>query len=240
MTSILCLPHGSPPFVLYGPPVTGKTITIVEAMKQILTHKPCTCILAIAPSNSAANLMNSSDSMHPLDAKTKSLMNYSLIHIKGMVTSHRHLCISTSIPHGISVPRGHFDYIFVDKAGQVTEPEVMIGIGTVSNNETNVVLSEDPLQLRLLFALVLIMKLMRNFCLHPAILAFPNEWFYGQELQACGYINSTHAYVGSPKLPSKKFPLMFYAAPGRGEREAGCPFPRRGMSIKAVNRSSGL
>ena len=40
-----------------------------------------------------------------------------------------------------------FDWLFVDEAGQATEPEVMIGIKTMADNDTNVVLAGDPKQL---------------------------------------------------------------------------------------------
>lgn len=45
------------------------------------------------------------------------------------------------------MPRGHFSHIFVDEAGQATEPEVMIGIKTMADNNTNVILSGDSKQL---------------------------------------------------------------------------------------------
>ena len=45
------------------------------------------------------------------------------------------------------MPRGHFTHIFVDEAGQATEPEVMIGIKTMADNDTNIILSGDPKQL---------------------------------------------------------------------------------------------
>ena len=56
-------------------------------------------------------------------------------------------CVSASVAHGVGLPRGHFTHIFVDEAGQATEPEVMIGIKTMADNSTNVVLAGDPKQL---------------------------------------------------------------------------------------------
>ena len=56
-------------------------------------------------------------------------------------------CFSASVPHGIGVPRGHFSHIFIDEAGQGTEPEIMISIKTMAGNDTNVVLSGDMKQL---------------------------------------------------------------------------------------------
>lgn len=45
------------PFVLFGPPGTGKTVTLVESMKQIYYLKQQSHILAVAPSNAAADLL---------------------------------------------------------------------------------------------------------------------------------------------------------------------------------------
>lgn len=56
-------------------------------------------------------------------------------------------CVSASIPYGVGVPRGHFTHIFVDEAGQAAEPESMIPIKTMADNQTNVILSGDPKQL---------------------------------------------------------------------------------------------
>ncbi|KAG8819128.1 hypothetical protein FRC17_010599, partial [Serendipita sp. 399] len=57
VTAIRNLSPGSPPFVVFGPPGTGKTVTIVEAIRQILAANPAARIFACAPSNSAADLL---------------------------------------------------------------------------------------------------------------------------------------------------------------------------------------
>lgn len=56
-------------------------------------------------------------------------------------------CVSASVFHGIGISRGYFDYIFVDEAGQATEPEVMISVKTMADNRTRIVLSGDHRQL---------------------------------------------------------------------------------------------
>jgi helicase MOV-10 len=56
-------------------------------------------------------------------------------------------CVSASIVSGIGMPRGHFSHIFIDEAGQATEPEAMISIKGMADAKTNVVLSGDPKQL---------------------------------------------------------------------------------------------
>jgi helicase MOV-10 len=56
-------------------------------------------------------------------------------------------CVSAWILHGIGVNRGHFTHIFIDEAGQPSEPEAMIAIKTMAGPNTNVILSGDPKQL---------------------------------------------------------------------------------------------
>uniref|UniRef100_A0A914MF86 RNA helicase n=1 Tax=Meloidogyne incognita TaxID=6306 RepID=A0A914MF86_MELIC len=49
--------HGTVPFVLWGPPGTGKTVTIIECIKQLLEKNPANRILICTPSNMAADLI---------------------------------------------------------------------------------------------------------------------------------------------------------------------------------------
>jgi helicase MOV-10 len=68
-----------------------------------------------------------------------------------------------------------------------------------------------------------VVKLTKNFRSHNAILKFPNERFYGGELQQCGEASVINAYIGSPLLPKKTFPIVFHAIKGKDDREAASP-----------------
>ena len=56
-------------------------------------------------------------------------------------------CISASVSDAIGIPRGHFTHIFIDEAGQATEPESLVSIKTLADAKTNIVLTGDPKQL---------------------------------------------------------------------------------------------
>ncbi len=68
-----------------------------------------------------------------------------------------------------------------------------------------------------------IMQLVKNFRSHPDILAFPNEQFYGNQLQACGDPLLTKSLENSDELPTKKFPIVFHSVVGRDQREESSP-----------------
>lgn len=128
-------------------PGTGKTVTIVEAIRQILSRKPDAKILACAPSNNAADIIAdrlrdslSTTQLFRLNAPSRvktlprSLESYSLRYDDGSfrvpqpqaIMKYRVVvstCASGSLLHGVGVPNGHFTHIFVDEAGQASEPE---------------------------------------------------------------------------------------------------------------------
>ena len=141
-------------------PGTGKTVTIVEAMNQILLEDSTARILACAPSNSAADLLAErlKERLRPselfrLNAPSRSkealpkvLIEYSRSNENGTfsvpplteLNKYRVVvstCISASVPYGLGMRRGHFTHIFIDEAGQASEPEAMIPIKTMANND---------------------------------------------------------------------------------------------------------
>ncbi|KAG8853757.1 hypothetical protein FRB96_008012 [Tulasnella sp. 330] len=172
IAAILAQRAGTPPFVVFGPPGTGKTVTVVEAMLQLVERDSDVRILACAPSNSAADLLAErlmsrlgTDQMFRLNAPFRAVSTmpkvllpycfidesdrfsiqdaYDLARYNVIVTT----CMSASIPYGVGMEPGHFSYIFIDEAGQAMEPEAMVPIKTISNPLTQIILSGDPLQL---------------------------------------------------------------------------------------------
>ncbi|KZT68330.1 RNA helicase [Daedalea quercina L-15889] len=276
VASIASQRAGAPPFVIFGPPGTGKTITMVESIRQVLRLNPRACILVCAPSNSAADLVVSRLAMlgssqlfrfyapfRNKDLVPDAILPFTYRNANGhfsvppiaIVKRYRVIvstCVSASFAHGIGMPRGHFTHIFVDEAGQATEPEVMIAIKTMADHETNVVLSGDPKQLgpiirsavardlgleksyieRLMARPpydetagygVSVVKLVKNFRSHEAILKFPNERFYRGELQPCAESRVTHAYIGCPILANKNLPVFIHSISGKDDRESSSP-----------------
>ncbi|XP_073325870.1 putative helicase mov-10-B.1 [Pagrus major] len=149
------------PYLVFGPPGTGKTVTLVGAINQILeTQKSCN-ILACAPSNSAIDhlcekIAEGNMSKHLLYRMYAFHCN--LIGDKGFrVPTKRELMrykiIFTTLQTAgrlvaAGIPVWHFSYIFVDEAGQTTETECLIPLsGLLAPGECQVVLAGDPKQL---------------------------------------------------------------------------------------------
>ncbi|KAI0634736.1 P-loop containing nucleoside triphosphate hydrolase protein [Trametes polyzona] len=159
------------PLIIFGPPGTGKTMTIVEAILQLL-RKPDSRILACAPSNSAADLLAQrlAAQLPPTQLfrcnavfREKLSLPDALVPYSEFRQNHFALpsltklkayrvvvstCNNASFAYNVGIPAGHFTHIFVDEAGQGSEPEVLTaGIKTMVTDNTKVVLSGDPQQL---------------------------------------------------------------------------------------------
>ncbi|KAG9124505.1 hypothetical protein FRC07_011359 [Ceratobasidium sp. 392] len=308
--SIMSLPAGSPPFVIFGPPGTGKTVTAVEAMLQFMRANPNTTILATAPSNSAADLLarklleskqfepgelfrlnalsrSKTDIPDPildcsfwLDGSFRfpSINRLSLAELdfnrrrqSGQnaikpLKDYRIVvatCVSSSVPYQLGIPRGHFSWIFIDEAGQACEPEAMIAVKTLAGPDTNIVLSGDPRQLgpiiRSPIALQMglglsylerlmntpmydpaamrgrtVVKLTKNWRNHLAILRYPNEHFYTNELQACAPASTTDSLLSWSELGRAGFPIIFENIAGKDQQEKSSPSWFNTMEISRV------
>uniref|UniRef100_A0A0A9D3M9 RNA helicase n=1 Tax=Arundo donax TaxID=35708 RepID=A0A0A9D3M9_ARUDO len=269
--------RGVPPYVIYGPPGTGKTMTIVEAILQLYTTKKRANILVCAASNTAADhvlekLLHASYLIRPsdifrLNAPSRQYDDVNADFVKFCFFEDRvfkcpplqalmryKIVISTymssSLLQAEGIRRGHFTHIFLDEAGQASEPEAMIPLSGLCGRDTVVVLAGDPMQLgpvvyckqaekdglgisymqRLLCDFEqyqtgnpnYVTKLVRNYRCHPAILELPSELFYGGELIACkgDEVSSGYDCIG---LPNKSFPVLFVGIQGCDEREGTNP-----------------
>ena len=137
-----------------------------------MAKSPQAKILACAPGNSAADLLAFRLREHlgtnelfrfyaPSRFKEQvpeDLLPYTFTQSGGhfSVPSMNHLknfkvivstCGSAGVFSGVGMPRGHFTHIFIDEAGQATEPESFLSIKTLADSKTNVILSGDPKQL---------------------------------------------------------------------------------------------
>nr|KAF6496487.1 Mov10 like RISC complex RNA helicase 1 [Rousettus aegyptiacus] len=197
------------PYILFGPPGTGKTVTIIEAVLQVYHALPDSRILVCAPSNSAADLVclrlhesqvlrpaamvrvNATcrfeetilDAVKPYCKDGEDIWRASRFRI--IVTT----CSSAGLFYQIGVRVGHFTHVFVDEAGQASEPECLIPLGLVSDLNGQIVLAGDPMQLgpviksRLAMAYGLNVSMLERLMSRPAYLR--DEDAFG----ACGAYN---------------------------------------------------
>lgn len=265
---------GSPPYVIHGPPGTGKTTTLVEAILQLYTTRENARILVCAASNSAADhileklvenkvakvkddetfRLNASSRVYEdvqpniirfcyFDASIfkcpplKALLRYKII-------------ISTYMSSSLLYTEGiHFSHIFLDEAGQASEPETMVPLSNLSRKETVVVLAGDPEQLgpvvysreAVKFGLgksylerlfecehykkgdkSFITRLLRNYRCHPTILDLPSKLFYeGTLIASKDVLSSSKSWLNI--LPHKGFNVLFIGIQGSDEREGNNP-----------------
>ncbi|KIO33700.1 hypothetical protein M407DRAFT_229531 [Tulasnella calospora MUT 4182] len=277
VTAIAELSPGAVPFVVFGPPGTGKTVVLVEAIRQVLTNQPDAKILACAPSNSAADIIAerlgrflSKRELFRMNAPTRNkdtiptkLLDFSRVNPNGtfFVPQKEELmkfrvvvstCVSASVTYGIGVQNGHFTHIFVDEAGQASEPEVMVPVKMNAGPNTRIILAGDPKQLgpitrspvaqrlglatswldRLMamplydpadFSGVTVVKLLKNWRSHETILRFPNEEFYKNELEAHADPTVINSCLRWWQLPNPNFPIIFHSIKGKDQRQATSP-----------------
>nr|XP_043619142.1 probable RNA helicase SDE3 [Erigeron canadensis] len=168
---------GGPPYVIHGPPGTGKSVTLTEAILQLYKTRRTSRMLVCAPSNSAADhileklVMQTAveirkDNIMRLNAPSRAIsdiksefLEFCLIDEEEMGFScpifeqfvRYRIIISTyvsaSLLYAEGLKTGYFTHIFLDEAAQASEPETMIPISHFYRRDTVVVLAGDHMQL---------------------------------------------------------------------------------------------
>ncbi|XP_041654672.1 putative helicase mov-10-B.1 [Cheilinus undulatus] len=163
------------PYLIFGPPGTGKTVTLVKAIQQIVVTKPLCNILVCAPSNSATDHL-CEKIVEAVSEKSEVYRFYSLCSGTKVISQKRQfasnldhhknqiilpsraqlmqykIMVTTLNAAGRlvsgGIPPDHYSYIFVDEAGQATETASIIPIAGLFKLRTcQVVLAGDPKQL---------------------------------------------------------------------------------------------
>ncbi|CAK6950909.1 RNA helicase Mov10l1 [Scomber scombrus] len=216
------------PYVLFGPPGTGKTITLIEAILQVYHFLPSSRVLVCTPSNSAADLicirLHHSGFLHAaslarVNASCRQeefipevLRPYSRAGEDIRHASFHRIVVSTCSSAGmfynLGLQVGHFTHLFLDEAGQATEPESRIPISLVSERDGQIVLAGDPCQLgpvvksKIATAFGLGVSLLERLMANP--LYSRHEWGYNPKL-VTKLIYNYRSHEALLTLPSKLF-----------------------------------
>ncbi|BBN09990.1 hypothetical protein MPTK1_5g00070 [Marchantia polymorpha subsp. ruderalis] len=169
VTSVVDRVHGAGPYIILGPPGTGKTVTVVECVLQVLATDPSARLCVCAPSNYAADILCSGIAAGGVDRSMMWRMNdprriiasvkvdvspfcaYQLKSELDDMKSFRVIVCTCGAAGMLHEPPylgkvEPFSHVFVDEAGQALLPEALIPLSLAHSNACRV-LCGDPKQL---------------------------------------------------------------------------------------------
>ena len=152
------------PYILFGPPGTGKTMTLVECVLQVFRRIPNSRIFVCGIANECADALLAKliqtgeikdvDMIRVVAVSRLRVVPNELKSFYGVaenVLEHR-IIVSTCANVGQMVSlrdrwNGQITHTFIDEASQATEPESLFPIIEAAKNRGTVVLAGDPFQL---------------------------------------------------------------------------------------------
>lgn len=153
------------PYIIFGPPGTGKTQTLVEAVMQVYARKPGSKILVCANSNAAVDLIAlrvKELKVVPIETMVRVSAFYRMekmippeleditLDMEMLTASSYRDCrivFTTCVQAGaLNEFLDKFDYLFIDEAGHANEPETLIAASLIHKNGC-IVMAGDPYQL---------------------------------------------------------------------------------------------
>ncbi|PNH11314.1 putative helicase [Tetrabaena socialis] len=191
--------HAPLPYIIFGPPGTGKTSTLVEAAWQVLRVLPASSLLLVAPSNSAADQLfqRLRDAGHPLSEMLR-------------------ICAYTRGRQRVILQLGPVILSPFAKAHRldVSLLERLAGAAPYARREGG---QQPPYQTPYTT------MLLDNYRSHAHILEVPNAAFYHGQLRPAADPVITHSLLHWEGLPNKGTPMLFHHLVGRDMQEASSP-----------------
>jgi hypothetical protein len=142
------------PYIVFGPPGTGKTHTLVEAITQIYRRDPNAKILFCANSNTCAD--QTVDKLKKVDVISETdicrvnagdrVQPNRTYDVRAMAIPLKRIMVTTNVKSCSLMRKYQFDYVFLDEAGHAHEPESLLPICCLKSDGC-LVLAGDPKQL---------------------------------------------------------------------------------------------
>jgi len=208
--------HMDSPFVLFGPPGTGKTFVISETIQTFLKMSDSNRLLVCTPSNMAADhvaeqlmkdfggvlnvktvlrLRSTGNNYYLRDPKFDDIIScdeendvYTIP--KSFKQWRVIVCTLGASTHLVNAGclAGFFNAIIIDEAGQCSEPELWIPLGGLATPETSVILCGDPKQLGPVITLDLSNQLKKKFTA-PLIRYMEDEQYKADKRLCCQLVD---------------------------------------------------